>query len=72
MDRGRRRVESSALAALTPAIALIPLSLLALAVFWLPLHALWPLSYVAFAGGYLAAGLLLFLKPVQVLSLIHI
>ena len=62
-------MESSALAALTPVIALFPLCLLALAVFWLPLHALWGLSYLLLAGGYLLAGLLLFLRPVQVLVL---
>jgi len=69
MERGRRQVESSALAALAPAIALFPLCLLALAVFWLPLSAIWDVAYVAFAGVYLGAGLLLFLKPVQVVVL---
>lgn len=69
MDRGRRRVESSALAALAPAVALLPLCLLALAVVWWPIHLVWHVAYPLFAGGYLAAGLLLFLRPFQVVVL---
>jgi Zn-dependent protease with chaperone function len=62
----RRRVDSSAVSAFVPVLALIPLWLLALAVVWLPLRVVWHISFSAFAIGYLAAGLLLFLRPVQV------
>lgn len=63
---GRRSIETSALTAVLPALALVPLCLLALAVFWLPLHAFSSVSYIAFAGFYVAGAVLLFIKPVQV------
>jgi Zn-dependent protease with chaperone function len=62
----RRRIDSSAVAAFLPVIALIPLWLLALAVVWLPLRVVWDISYVDLVLGYLATVLLLFLRPVQV------
>src|SRR3954453_21892945 len=65
----RRRGDSSAGSALVPVGAVIPLWLLALAIIWLPLRVVWHVSFVAFALGYLAAGLLLFLRPVQVIIL---
>jgi Zn-dependent protease with chaperone function len=52
--------------AFLPVIAVIPLWLLALAVVWLPLRVVWHISFVTFALGYLAAALLLFLRPIQV------
>ena len=54
------------MSAFLPVIALIPLWLLALAVVWLPLRVVWDISFVSLALGYLAAVLLLFLRPVQV------
>lgn len=39
--------------------------LLAIAVFWLPIHLVWNVSYLWFAVAYLAAGVLLFLRPFQ-------
>ncbi|MEP7202411.1 MAG: M48 family metalloprotease [Ilumatobacteraceae bacterium] len=65
----RRRVDSSALWAFLPVVAVIPLWLLALAVVWLPLRVVWHISFMALALGYLAAVLLLFLRPVQVVVL---
>jgi Zn-dependent protease with chaperone function len=62
----RRRVDSSAVSAFLPVIAVIPLWLLALAVVWLPLRVVWHISFVTFALGYLAAALLLFFRPIQV------
>jgi Zn-dependent protease with chaperone function len=62
-------VESSALVALAPVVPLVPLNLLALAVFWLPVHLVWRVSFPAFALGYLLGGLMLFLRPVQSLVL---
>ena len=69
MTSTRRRVDSSAVSAFLPVIALIPLWLLALAVVWLPLRVVWDISFLALALGYLAASLLLFLRPVQVVVL---
>lgn len=65
----RRRVDSSAVSAFLPVVAVIPLWLLALAIVWLPLRVVWHISFVALALGYLAAVLLLFLRPVQVIIL---
>jgi Zn-dependent protease with chaperone function len=65
----RRRVDSSAVSAFLPVVAVIPLWLLALAVVWLPLRVVWHISFVALSLGYLAAVLLLFFRPVQVVIL---
>jgi Zn-dependent protease with chaperone function len=62
----RRRVDSSAVSAFLPVVALVPLWLLALAIVWLPLRVVWHISFLALTLGYLAAVLLLFLRPVQV------
>lgn len=59
-------MDSTAVAALTPVIAVAPVWLLAILVFWWPVHVLWNVSFVWFAFGYLAAVVLLFLRPVQV------
>ena len=66
MTSTRRRVDSSAVSAFLPVVAVIPLWLLALAVVWVPLRVVWHISFVALALGYLAAVLLLFFRPVQV------
>lgn len=66
MTSTRRRVDSSAVSAFLPVIAVIPLWLLALGVVWLPLRVVWHISFVALSLGYLAAALLLFFRPVQV------
>jgi Zn-dependent protease with chaperone function len=65
----RRRVDSSAISAFLPVVAVIPLWLLALAVVWLPLRVVWHVSFIALSLGYLAAVLLLFFRPVQVVIL---
>jgi len=62
---GGRRVESSAVVALVPALTLVPLSLLALAAFWWPVHLVWDVSYTGFVAAYLALVVLLFIRPVQ-------
>lgn len=69
MDRGRRSVESSAVVALAPVVTLIPINLLALAVFWLPLDLIWRVSFPVFSLCYALAGLMLFIRPVQSLVL---
>ncbi len=65
MHVGGRRVESSAIAALVPVLVVLPMSLAALALVWLPLHLVWDVSFTWFAVGYLACAVLLFVRPVQ-------
>jgi Zn-dependent protease with chaperone function len=67
--QSRRRVEASAVSALAPLVALLPVSLLALSVFWVAVQVVWPVPFTWFALGYLAAGIVLFVRPVQVLLL---
>ncbi len=66
MSATSRQIESSAIAALAPAITVLPISLVALAVFWTPLHLIWDIGFGWFVIGYLAAAVLLFVRPVQV------
>lgn len=66
VQRSGRRVESSAISALAPLVALLPVSALALAVFWLVVRLAWDVPFAWFALGYLAAGVVLFVRPVQV------
>jgi Zn-dependent protease with chaperone function len=65
----RRQVESSAIASIAPLIAVVPVWLLAIAVFWLPVRLVWDVSFLVFAGGYLALAVLLFLRPFQLFVL---
>lgn len=64
-----RNLDSSAITALAPVLAVAPVWLLAILVFWWPVQLLWHVPFVWFAGGYLAAVVLLFLRPVQVFVL---
>ena len=64
-----RRLESGAVTAVFPVVALVPVWLLALAVFWLPVRAVWRVPFWLFAAGYLAGVVLFFLRPVQRLIL---
>ena len=43
----------------------LPVSLVALAAFWLLVRLVAPVPYWAFAAGYLGAGVLMFLRPIQ-------
>jgi Zn-dependent protease with chaperone function len=67
--RPSRRMDGSAIAVFVPTLALLPVSLLALAAFWLVVRIFAPVPYWSFAAGYLAAGVLMFLRPVQRLLL---
>ena len=67
--RAGRRPDTSAFAVLVPTAALLPVSLVALAAFWLVVRLVAPVPYWAFAVGYLAAGILMFLRPVPRLLL---
>lgn len=62
----RRNLDSSAVVALAPLVAVVPVWLLALLIVWLPLRLAWDISYPELALGYLAAVVLLFWRPVQV------
>ena len=52
---GGRRIQSSALTALLPIAAIVPVTALALAVVWWPAHFVWHIAYWQFALIYLAA-----------------
>ncbi len=52
-----------------PVVAILPFTLLALFVVWLPFGWLTDVGYGWVLGGFLAAGLLLFVRPIQVLVL---
>jgi Zn-dependent protease with chaperone function len=65
----RRNLESSAVAAVAPVVAVAPVWLLAIAVFWWLIHLVWHVGFLLFAGGYLLAVVVLFLRPVQVFVL---
>lgn len=70
LQRGTaRHIDGSAVAAFVPVLALAPFSLIALAVFWLPLWWLFDVPYWGFVGAFFAAGALLFVRPVQVFVL---
>ena len=59
----RRSLETSAITALAPVVAVAPVWLLSLAVWWLPFHFAFDVPFWLFAAGHLAAGVLLFLRP---------
>jgi len=61
-----RQLERSALTALVPVAALVPFWLLAMVVLWLPLRLLLDVPFWVVPVGWLAAGLLLLVPPVQV------
>ena len=63
--QGVHRVDSSAVAALAPVVAVVPVWLLSMLVVWWPVSWFFDVSYWVFAGVYLAAVILLFLRPVQ-------
>lgn len=60
-----RRVESAAVWAFVPLMALTPLWLAALAVFWLVVRVMLPIPYLWWVLGHLAASVVLFVQPVQ-------
>jgi Zn-dependent protease with chaperone function len=62
-------VERGALWAFAPVLAVLPFTLLTLAVIWWVVQLAVDVPYWWFVAGYLALGLLLFVRPVQVLLL---
>jgi Zn-dependent protease with chaperone function len=67
--RGSRSVERAALWAFLPVIAMAPFTVLALALIWLPFRLLFDIRLWWVIVAFLAAGLLLFVRPFQVLVL---
>jgi Zn-dependent protease with chaperone function len=72
MPGSGRRVESSAVTALLPVLIVLPVSLAALAVFWLVVGLVWHVSFTWFAVGYLAGAVLLFVRPIQSIVLTRV
>lgn len=64
--KGARKVERGAVWAFMPVLALVPFSLLALFVIWLPVGLLTDVRYWWVIIGFLVAGLALFVRPIQV------
>lgn len=64
-----RNLDTSAITALAPVLAVAPVWILAILVWWWPVQLLWDVSFGSFALGYLGAVVLLFLRPVQVYAL---
>jgi len=60
-----RSVERSAVAALLPLLALVPVWLLSLVVFWLPIRSFWHVEFWLFAVVHLAAVVVMFWRPLQ-------
>ena len=67
--RGSRSVERAAVWAFLPVIAMAPFTVLALTVIWLPFRLLFDIRLWWVLVGFAAAGLLLFVRPFQVLVL---
>ncbi|MFV0309011.1 MAG: M48 family metalloprotease, partial [Desertimonas sp.] len=58
-------MEASAIAAVAPALIIAPFCALALLVVWLVVRLAWDIPYWWFVGAYVAAGVLLFWRPLQ-------
>lgn len=67
--QGARSVERGAIWAFVPVVAILPFSLLALLLIWLPLGLLTDIRYWWVVAAFAASGLLLFVRPIQVLVL---
>jgi Zn-dependent protease with chaperone function len=65
----RRGLELSAVTAIAPVLAVIPVWLLALVPVWWVFNRWWDVSFLVVALGHLGAAILLFLRPVQVVVL---
>lgn len=63
---GRRSLETAALTSFVPVLVVAPFTLLALAVFWLPIHLFTGVDYWWFPALWALVGLLLFVRPLQV------
>lgn len=64
-DSADRSIERSALTAVLPIVAIVPMWLLSLAVFWLPVHLWWRVPLWEFALVHLLAVVVMFWRPLQ-------
>lgn len=64
-----RRIDGYAFAAIAPLVALLPVWAVAVAVFWWITQLFFDVSYLLFAGIWLASGIVLFWQPTQKLML---
>ena len=68
MSRSRsaqRSVEMSSLTAVLPLVAIVPVWLVSLVVFWLPVRIWWNVGFWAFAGLHFGAVVVMFWRPLQ-------
>lgn len=65
MNIATRRIDSSAITALAPVLALLPVWLISTAIFWIPFGILGGVSFSLFAISLLSLGIVLFSRPVQ-------
>ncbi len=67
-----RRIDSSAITALAPVVALLPVWLISTAIFWIPFGILGGVSFALFAISVLLLGIVLFSRPVQRLIFVRL
>lgn len=67
-----RRIDSSAITALAPVVALLPVWLISTAIFWIPFGILGGVSFSLFAMSVLLLGVVLFSRPVQRLIFVRL
>ncbi len=65
MEQSRRRLDTSAFAAMAPVVALLPVWLIAIGLIWLPVGMASDVSYLFFASMAMLFGVVLFSRPVQ-------
>ena len=65
MKQSRRRLDTTAIAAVAPVVALLPVWLIAIGFIWLPLWLTSDVSYLFFATMAMLLGVVLFSRPVQ-------
>ncbi len=65
MNQSRRRLDKTAIAAVAPVVALLPVWLIAIGFIWLPLWLTSDVSYLFFATMAMLLGVVLFSRPVQ-------
>ena len=65
MEQSRRRLDTSAFAAMAPVVALLPVWLIAIGLIWLPLKLISDVSYFFFSSMAMLFGVVLFSRPVQ-------
>ena len=72
MNTGRRRADFSAVTALAPVVALLPVWLVAIAIYWIPFRIYGDVSYPLFALCCMLFGVVLFSRPVQRLVFVRL